>query len=86
MITRYRYSSPIGMFRIELRQGQSLWRVVLGQRMLGQFRTPEEALAALVQGGLTGWPDPLEAGVPQTLSAWSRRPAPQRTAGGAVEG
>ena len=73
MITRYRYSSPLGMFRIEARPGSPGWRVVLGQRTLGQFQTPEDALAALVGGSFSDWPDPRTARVPETLEGWSAR-------------
>ena len=73
MITRYRYSSPLGMFRIEQRAGSTGWRVVLGQRTLGQFVTPEDALAALVAGRFSDWPDPRDARVPERLEGWSAR-------------
>ena len=71
-ITRYRFSTCIGMFCIELRR-TGAWRLVFGRRELGVFRTPESALGDLIDAERS-WPGGARSsslGLPTDLEKWA---------------
>ncbi|MEP7099169.1 MAG: hypothetical protein ABI781_01585 [Burkholderiales bacterium] len=77
--TRYRFSTRIGMFCIELRRN-GLWRLMFGRKELGAFRSPESALGDLLDDQRP-WPGGARnstLGVPTDLEKWaSSKKAPK---------
>lgn len=72
MVTRYRFSTRIGMFCIEmLRNGA--WRSMFGRKELGVFGTPESALVDLLEDP-RDWPGGARSsslGLPTDLESWA---------------
>ena len=70
--TRYRFSTTLGMFCIELRR-TGVWCVLFGRKELGAFRSAESALGELLHDG-TAWPGgPRNSslGLPTDLAKWA---------------
>jgi len=71
--SRYRYSTRIGMFCIELHRS-GLWGVWLGQTKLEVFATPDLALAFILADQRT-WPGSVQnssLGLPTALAGWAQ--------------
>ena len=76
-VTRYRFSTRIGMFCIELRR-TGVWRLLFGRKELGVFRSAESALGDL-HDDQRDWPGGARhssLGLPTDLEKW----APSRKA------
>ena len=70
--TRYRFSTRLGMFCIELRR-TGVWCVLFGRKELGAFRSAESALGDLLHDE-TAWPGgPRNSGLglPTDLAEWA---------------
>jgi len=70
--TRYRFSTRIGMFCIELRR-TGAWRLMFGRKELGVFQSPEMALDDLLKDDRS-WPGGARnssLGLPTDLAAWA---------------
>ena len=71
-VTRYRFSTRIGMFCIELRRNGA-WRLLCGRKELGVFGSAESALGELL-GDQRDWPGgarPSSLGLPTELQQWA---------------
>lgn len=71
--TRYRFSTKLGMFCIEMRRN-GLWRVLFGrEELVGAFESAESALDDLLHDE-TAWPGgPRNSslGLPTDLAKWA---------------
>lgn len=71
-VTRYRFSTRIGMFCIQLRR-TGVWCLLFGRRELGVFRSPESALGDLLEDQ-RDWPGGVRnssLGLPTDLEKWA---------------